>query len=109
MPEDSQSPAGTTLRNSLWNLLYRTVSSTDLSGTAWSAILREGCLRFFKQPIDELPVADNEACRRRFRDLFFTLTDHGVHDLYEFLLTDVRSGLKEADRKLIRHNINRLL
>ena len=40
--------AGTPLRNSLWNLLYRVVSSTDHSRTAWGAILRGACLAFGK-------------------------------------------------------------
>ncbi|MCL5966706.1 MAG: hypothetical protein M1550_05820 [Deltaproteobacteria bacterium] len=108
MSEDPP-PAGTALRHSLWNLLFRIVSSTDHSRTAWTAILRGSCLCFFKSPIDELPLSDNEASRRDFRDCFYALPDHRVYDLYEFLLSDDRAGLKEADRKLIRHNVNRVL
>lgn len=109
MPGQSPEARGTPLRNSLWNLLFRIVASTDHSRTAWCAILRGGCLHFFREPIDELPLSDNEASRRRFRDLFFGLPDHRVYDLYEFLLADDRAGLKEADRKLVRHTINRVL
>jgi len=61
---DSGGGGGTPLRNSLWNLLYRVVSSNDHSRTAWGAILRRSCLAFFKQPIDDLPSSDNDASRR---------------------------------------------
>jgi hypothetical protein len=97
------------LRNSLWNLLYRVVSSTDHSKTVWTAVLRGSCLAFFKELIDELPVADNDASRLSFKERFFTLEDHRVYDLLEFLLTDDLAGLKEVDRKLIRRSLNGLL
>lgn len=100
---------GSPLRNSLWNLLYRAVSSTDLSRTAWSSILRGSCLSFFKEPIDDLPDGDNEASRREFKRLFFELPDPRVYDLFEFLLTDDRAGLKETDRKLVRRRLNPVL
>lgn len=101
--------AGRPLRNSLWNLLYRIVSSNDRSRTSWVAILRGACLSFFKEPIDELPLADNEAARREFRGYFFTLPEHRLYDLYEFLLVDDGAGMKEVDRKLIRRAMNRVL
>jgi hypothetical protein len=97
------------LRNSLWNLLYRIVSSTDHSGTVWTAVLRGSCLAFFKEPIDGLPVSDNEASRLSFRERFFALPDYRVYDLFEFLLGDARAGLKEVDRKLIRRSLNEIL
>ena len=106
---DRGAEAGTPLRNSLWNLLYRIVSSNDRSRTAWGAILRGACLSFFKEPVDELPLADNEAARREFRRYFFGLSDERVYDLYEFLLTDDGAGMKEVDRKLIRRALNRIL
>lgn len=97
------------LRSSLWNLLYRIVSSTDHTGTVWTAVLRGSCLGFFKEPIDELPAAGNEASRRSFRERFFDLPDSRVYDLFEFLLGDDRAGLKEVDRKLIRRSLNEIL
>jgi hypothetical protein len=97
------------LRNSLWNLLFRVVSATDHSRTVWSAALRGACLAFFKEPIDDLPSADNEASRLSFRQRFFALPDHRVYDLFEFLLGDERAGLKEVDRKLIRRSLNDVL
>lgn len=101
--------AGTPLRNSLWNLLYRVVSSSDHSRTAWEAVLRGAALSFFKETVDDLPLADNEASRRALKELFFSLPDHRVYDLYEFLLADDRAGMKELDRKLIRRGLNRVL
>jgi len=80
--------AGTPLRNSLWNLLFRVVSSTDFSRIAWTTVLRGACLSFFKEPIDELPLSDNDASRLALKDRFFDLPDHRVYDLFEFLLTD---------------------
>lgn len=97
------------LRSSLWNLVYRIISSTDHARTAWSAVLRGSCLAFFKEPIDELPVSDNEASRLGFRERFFALPDDRVYDLFEFLLADDRAGLKEVDRKLIRRSLNGIL
>lgn len=101
--------AGTPLRNSLWNLLFRVVSSTDFSRIAWTTVLRGACLSFFKEPIDELPLSDNDASRLAVKDRFFALPDHRVYDLFEFLLTDQHAGLKEVDRKLIRRGLNELL
>lgn len=100
---------GTPLRNSLWNLLYRIVSSNDHSRTAWGAILRGSCLAFFKEPIDDLPSSDNDASRRSLKEIFFRIPDYRVYDLYEFLLADDRAEVKEADRKLIRRGLNRVL
>ncbi len=100
---------GTPLRNSLWNLLYRIVSSNDHSRTAWGAILRGASLSFFKEPIDDLPLSDNEASRLAMKEAFFSLPDIRVYDLYEFLLCDDRAGMKELDRKLIRRGLNRVL
>lgn len=100
---------GSPLRNSLWNLLYRAVSSTDLSRTAWNAMLRGACLRFFKEPIDDLPEGDNEASRRDMKRHFYRLPDHRVYDLFEFLLSDDGAGMKETDRKLIRRRMNQVL
>lgn len=100
---------GGPLRNSLWNLLFRIVSSTDHSRTAWSAILRGSCLAFFKEPIDLLPAANNDASRVAFRDRFFALPDHRLYDLFEFLLGDDRAGMKEMDRKLVRRGLNEIL
>lgn len=97
------------LRNSLWNLLFRIVSSTDHSRTAWTAVLRGTGLAFFKEPIDALPSSDNEASRLAFRERFFALPDFRVYDLYEFLLRDDGAGLKEVDRKLIRRGMNEIL
>jgi hypothetical protein len=106
---DGGGGAGTPLRNSLWNLLYRVVSGTDHSGTAWGALLRGACLAFFKETIDDLPVSDNEASRRALKEAFFGLPDHRVYDLFEFLLTGERAGMKEVDRKLLRRGLNRVL
>jgi len=100
---------GTPLRNSLWNLLFRVVSSTDFSKIAWTTVLRGACLAFFREPIDELPLADNDASRLALKGRFFALPEHRVYDLYEFLLSDDRAGLKEVDRKLIRRGVNELL
>lgn len=97
------------LQNSLWNLLYRIVSSTDHARTAWTAVLRGSCLAFFKEPIDALPSADNEAARLAFRERFLALADCRIYDLFEFLLADDRAGLKEMDRKLIRRSLNGIL
>lgn len=101
--------SGTPLRNSLWNLLFRVVSSTDFSRIAWTTVLRGACLSFFKEPIDELPLSDNDASRLALKDRFFDLPDHCVYDLFEFFLTDDHAGLKEMDRKLIRRGLNELL
>ena len=101
--------AGTPLRNSLWNLLFRVVSSTDFSRIAWTTILRGACLSFLKEPIDELPLSDNDASRLALKARFLALPDHRVYDLFEFLLTDDHAGLKEMDRKLIRRGLNELL
>ncbi|MBF8258134.1 MAG: hypothetical protein HW377_508 [Actinobacteria bacterium] len=109
MTDDRISPAGSALMNSLWNLLYRVVSSTDHSKTVWTAVLRGSCLAFFKEPIDDLPAADNDGSRRLFKERFFALEDHRVYDLFEFLLSDDMAGLKEVDRKLIRRSLNGLL
>lgn len=109
MQPTEQAGRGSPLRNSLWNLLYRAVSSTDLSRTSWNSILRGSCLSFFKEPIDNLPDGDNEASRTEFKRLFFELPDHRVYDLFEFLLTDDRAGVKESDRKLIRRRLNPVL
>lgn len=101
--------AGTALRNSLWNLLFRVVSSTDFSRIAWTTILRGACLSFLSEPIDELPLSDNDASRLALKARFLALPDHRVYDLFEFLLTDDHAGLKEMDRKLIRRGLNELL
>jgi hypothetical protein len=101
--------SGTPLRNSLWNLLFRVVSSTDFSRVAWTTVLRGACLSFFKEPIDELPLSDNDASRLALKDRFFDLPDHRVYDLFEFFLVDDHAGLKEMDRKLIRRGLNDLL
>ena len=97
------------LRNSLWNLLYRTVSATDRSRTAWISILRGACLVFFKETIDDLPATDNDASLREFKRLFFGIPGHRVYDLFEFLLIDDRAGMKEVDRKLLRRGLNPVL
>ncbi len=97
------------LRNSLWNLLYRIVSANDRSRTAWTAILRGACLAFFKETIDDLPAADNDASLREFKRLFFGIPGHRVYDLFEFLLVDDRAGIKEMDRKLLRRGLNPVL
>jgi hypothetical protein len=109
MREKENREAGTPLRKSLWNLLYRVISSSDHSRTAWGAILRGSCLAFFKETIDDQPTADNEASRGVLKDLFFRLPDHRVYDLFEFLLTNDRAGMKEVDRKLLRRGLNRVL
>jgi hypothetical protein len=101
--------SGTPLRNSLWNLLFRVVSSTDFARIAWTTVLRGACLSFFKEPIDELPLSDNDASRLALKDRFFDLPDHRVYDLFEFFLVDDHGGLKEMDRKLIRRGLNELL
>jgi len=101
--------SGTPLRSSLWNLLFRVLSSTDFSRVAWTAVLRGAALSFFKEPIDELPLSDNDASRVALKDRFFGLPDHRVYDLFEFFLTDDHAGLKEMDRKLIRRGVNDLL
>jgi len=107
--DDRVGETGTPLRNSLWNLLYRIVSASDHSRTAWGTILRGTCLAFFKEPIDELPLADGDAARRVFREHFFGLAEHRVYDLYEFLLVNEGAGMKEVDRKLVRRAVNRIL
>ena len=101
--------SGSPLRNSLWNLLFRVVSSTDFAHIAWTTVLRGACLSFFKVPIDELPLSDNDASRLALKDRFFDLPDHRVYDLFEFFLADDNAGLKEMDRKLIRRGLNDLL
>jgi hypothetical protein len=109
MSDPDATSGGTSLRNALWNLLYRVVSSTDRTGTAWEAVLRGSCLAFFKETIDDLPLADNEASRRELKRLFFAIPEHRVYDFLEFLLEDEHAGLKEADRKLIRRRLNAVL
>ena len=101
--------SGSPLRNSLWNLLFRVLSSTDFSRVAWTAVLRGASLAFFKEPIDELPLSDNDASRLALKDRFFALSDPRVYDLFEFFLLDDHAGLKEMDRKLIRRGLNELL
>ena len=109
MGNETVSTSGTPLGNSLWNLLFRVLSSTDFSKIAWTAVLRGACLAFFREPIDELPLADNDASRLALKERFFALPEHRVYDLFEFLLSDDRAGLKEVDRKLIRRGVNELL
>jgi len=106
---ENRSSHASSLRNSLWNLLYRVVSATDHSRTVWTAVLRGSCLAFFMEPIDDLPASDNEASRLSFRGRFFELPDHRIYDLFEFLLGDDRAGLKEVDRKLVRRSMNEVL
>ena len=106
---DRTGETGTPLRNSLWNLLFRIVSANDHSRTAWGAILRGACLGFFKEPIDDLPLADGDAARRVFREHFFGIPEHRLYDLYEFLLVNDGAGMKEVDRKLVRRGVNRIL
>ena len=101
--------SGSPLRNSLWNLLFRVLSSTDFARIAWTTVLRSACLSFFKEPIDELPLSDNDASRLALKDRFFDLPDHRVYDLFEFFLVDDQAGLKEMDRKLIRRGLNDVL
>lgn len=109
MGNETAATAGTPLTNSLWNLLFRVVSSTDYSKVAWTAVLRGAALAFFREPIDELPLSDNDASRLALKGRFFALPEHRVYDLFEFLLADDRAGLKEVDRKLIRRGTNELL
>ncbi|MBE0604811.1 MAG: hypothetical protein IH610_00805 [Deltaproteobacteria bacterium] len=99
----------TPLRNSLWNLLFRVLSSTDFARIAWTTVLRGACLSFFKEPIDELPLSDNDASRLALKDRFLDLPTHRLYDLFEFFLLDDHAGLKEMDRKLIRRGLNDLL
>jgi hypothetical protein len=106
---ETVSTPGTPLRNSLWNLLYRVVSSTDFSKIAWTTVLRGAALAFIREPIDELPLSDNDASRLAMKERFFALPEHRVYDFFEFLLSDDRAGLKELDRKLIRRGVNELL
>jgi hypothetical protein len=101
--------SGSPLRNSLWNLLFRVLSSTDFARIAWTTVLAGACLSFFKEPIDELPLSDNDASRLALKSRFFGLPDHRVYDLFEFFLLDDHAGLKEMDRKLIRRGLNDLL
>ncbi len=109
MSDGGRDKSGSPLRNSLWNLLFRVLSSTDFAHVAWSTVLRSACLSFFKEPIDELPFSDNDASRLALKDRFFGLPDHRVYDLFEFFLVDDHAGLKEMDRKLIRRGLNDLL
>lgn len=109
MSDGGSDKSGSPLRSSLWNLLFRVLSSTDFARMAWTTVLRGACLSFFKEPIDELPLSDNDASRLALKDRFFALPDHRVYDLYEFLLSDDHGGLKEMDRKLIRRGLNDLL
>ena len=101
--------SGTALRNSLWNLLFRVLSSTDFARIAWTTVLGGTCLSFFKEPIDELPLSDNDASRLALKDRFLDLPEYRVYDLFEFFLVDDHAGLKEMDRKLIRRGLNDLL
>ncbi|HEX8042172.1 AbiJ-NTD4 domain-containing protein [Candidatus Deferrimicrobium sp.] len=109
MGNGERDKTGSQLRNSLWNLLFRVLSSTDFARIAWTTVLRGACLFFFKEPIDELPLSDNDASRLALKDRFFGLPDHRVYDLFEFFLVDDHGGLKEMDRKLIRRGLNELL
>ncbi len=109
MGDGEHDKSGSPLRNSLWNLLFRVLSSTDFARVAWTTVLRGACLAFFKEPIDELPLSDNVASRLALKDRFFDLPDHRVFDLFEFFLVDDHGGLKEMDRKLIRRGLNELL
>jgi hypothetical protein len=109
MGDRGSDKSGSPLRNSLWNLLFRVLSSTDFARVAWTAILQGACLSFFKEPVDELPLSDNDASRLALKDRFFDLPDHRVFDLFEFFLADDHAGLKEMDRKLIRRGLNDLL
>ena len=109
MGNGERDKSGSPLRNSLWNLLFRVLSSTDFARIAWTTVLRGACLSFFKEPIDELPLSDNDASRLALKDRFFDLPDHRVYDLFEFFLVDAAGGLKEMDRKLIRRGLNELL
>jgi hypothetical protein len=109
MSDGGSDTSGSPLRNSLWNLLFRVLSSTDFARIAWTTVLGGACLSFFKEPIDELPLSDNDASRLALKDRFFGLPDHRVYDLFEFFLVDDHAGLKEMDRKLIRRGLNDLL
>ena len=109
METGERATSGTPLRHSLWNLLFRVLSSTDFSRIAWTTVLRGACLSFFKEPIDELPLSDNDASRRALKDRFLDLPEPRVYDLFEFLLRDDHAGLKEMDRKLLRRGMNDLL
>jgi len=109
MSDGGHETSGSPLRNSLWNLLFRVLSSTDFARVAWTTILRGACLSFFKEPIDELPLSDNDASRLALKTRFFELPEHRVYDLFEFFLLDDHAGLKEMDRKLIRRGLNDLL
>ena len=109
MGNDEHEKSGSPLRNSLWNLLFRVLSSTDFARIAWTTVLRGACLSFFKEPIDELPLSDNDASRLALKSRFFDLPSPRVYDLFEFFLVDDRAGLKEMDRKLIRRGLNDLL
>ena len=109
MSDGEHDTSGSPLRNSLWNLLFRVLSSTDFARIAWTTVLRGACLSFFKEPIDELPLSDNDASRLALKDRFFDLPEHRVYDLFEFFLVDDHGGLKEMDRKLIRRGLNELL
>jgi len=109
MSDQGRDTSGSPLRNSLWNLLFRVLSSTDFARIAWTTVLRGACLSFFKEPIDELPLSDNDASRLALKDRFFGLPEPRVYDLFEFILRDDHAGLKEMDRKLIRRGLNDLL
>jgi hypothetical protein len=109
MSDGGHDTSGSPLRNSLWNLLFRVLSSTDFARIAWTTVLGGASLSFFKEPIDELPLSDNDASRLALKDRFFDLPEHRVYDLFEFFLVDDHSGLKEMDRKLIRRGLNDLL
>jgi hypothetical protein len=85
------------------------LSSTDFARIAWTTVLGGASLSFFKEPIDELPLTDNDASRLALKERFFDLPDHRVYDLFEFFLLDDHAGLKEMDRKLIRRGLNDLL
>jgi hypothetical protein len=108
MGNDAGGATGTALRNSLWNLLFRVISSTDFSRSVWAAVLRGACLGFFREPIDELP-SENDASRLALKDRFFAMGDDQVYDFFEFILGDDRAAVKEMDRKLIRRGMNDLL
>ena len=108
MGDGGRDKSGSPLRNSLWNLLFRVLSSTDFARIAWTTVLRGACLSFFKEPIDELPLSDNDASRLALKGRFFDLPSHRVYDLFEFFLVDDHAGLKEMDRKLIRRGLNDL-
>ncbi|MEW6719949.1 MAG: hypothetical protein AB1346_05830 [Thermodesulfobacteriota bacterium] len=106
---DAGGPSGTPLRNSLWNLLFRVLSATDYARTAWSTVLRGAALSFFREPVDELPLSDNDASRLALKERFFALPEPAVYALFEFFLTSDEAGLKEVDRKLVRRALNELL